>query len=64
MNQESQRSISVEVRYALILAFCGEYEGLPQFNEDILRCIISFLTVRVEPEQSLDGFGCCWGATC
>ncbi|CAK9115142.1 Uncharacterized protein SCF082_LOCUS53298 [Durusdinium trenchii] len=47
--QESQRSVSVEARYALILAFCGEYEGLPEFNEDILRCIISFLVVRVAP---------------
>eukprot|EP00913_Durusdinium_trenchii_P013993 g13139.t2 len=46
---ESQRSVSVEARYALILAFCGEYEGLPEFNEDILRCIISFLVVRVAP---------------
>lgn len=80
----------MEARYALILAFCGEYEaggpggggsepslgesvtrsltlvtqgqrlrlptvmsghpqGLPEFNEDILRCIISFLVVRVAP---------------
>lgn len=43
------RSVPVEHRYALVLAFCGDYEGLPQFNEDILRTIISFLVVRLAP---------------
>lgn len=37
------------VTQVLILTFCGEYEGVPEFNEDILRCILSFLTVRVVP---------------
>ncbi|CAJ1352492.1 unnamed protein product [Effrenium voratum] len=58
--EEGPRSIPVEARYALVLAFCGEYAGLPEFNEDILRCIISFLTVRVAPFISDlgDGYRC------
>ena len=38
---------TLPVTKVLILTFCGEYEGIPEFNEDILRCILSFLTVRV-----------------
>ncbi|CAL1172215.1 unnamed protein product [Cladocopium goreaui] len=53
--EEGQRSVSREVRYVLILTFCGEYEGVPEFNEDILRCILSFLTVRVAPFVSDPG---------
>ncbi|CAE7949107.1 unnamed protein product, partial [Symbiodinium sp. KB8] len=36
-------SLPLESRFALIMTFSGEYPGLPEFNEDILRCIFSFL---------------------
>ncbi|CAE7822973.1 unnamed protein product [Symbiodinium necroappetens] len=42
-------SLPLESRFALIMTFSGEYPGLPEFNEDILRCIFSFLMVRVAP---------------
>ena len=45
-------SLPLESRFALIMTFSGEYPGLPEFNEDILRCIFSFLMVRVAPRLS------------
>ena len=45
------------VTKVLILTFCGEYEGIPEFNEDILRCILSFLTVRVASRLQLQILG-------
>ena len=45
-------SLPLESRVALIMTFSGQYPGLPEFNEDILRCIFSFLMVRVAPRLS------------
>ena len=51
-DKEVVGSLPLESRVALIMTFSGQYPGLPEFNEDILRCIFSFLMVRVASRLS------------
>mmetsp|Transcript_49338 Transcript_49338/g.138748 ORF Transcript_49338/g.138748 Transcript_49338/m.138748 type:complete len:175 (-) Transcript_49338:46-570(-) len=53
-------SLPVECRYALILAFTGEYDGLPALGEDVLRRILGYAVRRVAPfiADLGDGYRC------
>merc|ERR1712054_431080 len=42
-------SLPVESRYAFLMAFTGEYEDIPEFPEDVLHRILTYVVSRLAP---------------